>query len=159
MTLLPLMTKFAERPGYWVMGDRYTVLLTAGETGGQFSLFDFEVPAGRGSPQHIHRREDETFVVVEGELEFTVAGEARRAEPGDVVLGARGLAHNFRNVGTGTARLLVITTPGGLEKFFAAAGVPAGERGKTPPLPNDEDKARMLRVAPEHGIEMLTGGH
>jgi hypothetical protein len=140
MTPLPLTAKFAERPACRVMGDRYTVLLTTGETGGQFSLFGFEAPAGRASPPHVQ-------------------GEARRTGPGDAVFGARGVAHNFRNVGTGTARLLVITSPGGLEKFFSAAGVPAGKRGETPLLPNDEDKARMLRVAPEHGIEMRTGGH
>jgi quercetin dioxygenase-like cupin family protein len=131
MTLLPL-TRFAERPAYWVMGDRHTVLLTAEETRGQFSLFRLKVPAGRGSPPHVHRLEDETFVVVEGEVEFTAAGEARRTEPGDVVFGVRGIAPNFRNVGMGTARLLVITAPGGLEKFFAAPGVPGGSAGKRP---------------------------
>ncbi len=141
------------------MGDRYTVLLTAEETGGQFSLFDFEVPAGRGAPPHVHSREDETFLILEGEVEFTVAGEARRTGPGDVVFGAKGVGHSFRNVGIGMARLKVITTPGGFEKFFAASGVPAGDRGKTAPLPNDEDKARMQRVAPEYGIEILTSGH
>lgn len=155
----PLIVETADRPAFWVVGDRYTVLLSAEETGGAFSLFEFVVPAGRGSPPHIHHREDETFVVIEGLVEFTVAGVARRVGAGGVVFGARGVAHNFRNVGDGDARMIVTTTPGGLERFFAAAGVPAADRVSTPPAPGPEDKARMLAIAAGHGIELLIPGH
>lgn len=159
----PLITDTAERPAWWVVGDRYTVLLSAEETGGAFSLFEFVVPVGRGSPPHIHRREDETFVVIEGLVEFTVAGVSHRVGPGGVVFGARDVAHNFRNVGERDARMIVMTTPGGLERFFAAAGVPAGDRVSTPPAPGPDDKARMLAIAAAHGVDLLVpgaaGGH
>lgn len=156
---IPLVTSTEDRPAFWVVGDRYTVLLTAEETGGAFSLFEFVVPPGRGSPPHIHHAEHETFVVVEGELEFTVAGAASRVGPGGVVFGAKDVPHNFRNVGTTDARMIVVCAPGGLERFFAAAGVPAANRHDTPPAPTDADKARMLAIAPRHGVELLVPGH
>lgn len=156
---VPLVTHTVDRPAWWVVGDRYTTLLAAEETGGAFSLFEFIVPAGRGSPPHIHHAEHETFVVIAGEMEFTVAGSPTRVGPGGVVFGARGVAHNFRNVGTTEARMIVICTPGGLERFFAAAGVPARDRTSTPPLPTDADKARMLAIAPQHRVELLPPGH
>jgi quercetin dioxygenase-like cupin family protein len=151
----PLVVATESRPAFWVVGDRYTVLLSAEETGGAFSLFEFVVPAGRGSPPHIHRREDETFAVVEGLVEFTVAGVGHLVGPGGVVFGARDVAHNFRNVGDGDARMIVMTTPGGLERFFEAAGVPAADRVSTPPAPTPQDKARMLAIAAAHGVELL----
>jgi uncharacterized cupin superfamily protein len=38
------------------------------------------VPAGGGPPPHIHRNEDETFYVLEGEVEFLDEVVARYAE-------------------------------------------------------------------------------
>lgn len=155
-----LVTHISERPAWWVVGDRYTLLLGARETGGLFSLFEFIVPAGRGSPPHIHHGEHETFHVIEGEMEFNVDGKVSRVGPGGVVFGARGIAHNFRNVGDHDARMIVVCSPGGLEDFFAAAGVPAFDRSATPPAPTDADKARMLAIAPRHQVELLRpSGH
>ncbi|NBN77489.1 cupin domain-containing protein [Microvirga tunisiensis] len=155
---VPLISHLHERPAWWVVGDRYTSLLAAEETGGSFSLFEFIVPAGRGSPPHIHHAEHETFVIISGEVEFTVAGTASRVGPGGVVFGARGVAHNFRNVGESEARMIVICTPGGLERFFAAAGVPTTDRTATPPAPTQDDKARMIAHAPAFQVELLLPG-
>lgn len=58
----------------WVVGDRYTFLLTGAETGDTLALFHFLVSPGSGSPPHTHSREDETFYVLRGTIEFT-AGE------------------------------------------------------------------------------------
>jgi mannose-6-phosphate isomerase-like protein (cupin superfamily) len=159
VNLAPSITVHADRPTYWVVGDRYIFLLTSKETGGQFSLFDFTVPPGRGSPPHIHRNEDETFVVLEGEAEFTVAGQPHRVGKGQTVFGPRGVPHNFRNVGETPLRMLVMTTPGGLDEFFAAAGQPAPDQTTLPPPPNDADKARMLDVAGRYGIELIAPPH
>ena len=144
-----------ERPAFWVMGDRYTVLLSASETGGAFTLFEFVVPPGRGSPPHIHHREDETFLVVAGEVEFVLGGVAAVVGMGAIVFGARGVPHSFRNVGATDARMIVTVTPGGLEAFFAAVGVPAADRDAIPPAPSPAGKERIREIAPAFGIELL----
>jgi hypothetical protein len=41
-----------------------------------------------------------------------------RASTGGMAFGPRGVPHAFQNVGDTPGRLLVITTPSGLERFF-----------------------------------------
>jgi mannose-6-phosphate isomerase-like protein (cupin superfamily) len=56
-----------------VVGDTYTILLNGEDTNGRFCLMDMYVPPGGGPPPHRHDFE-ETFVLLEGELELTFRG-------------------------------------------------------------------------------------
>ena len=72
----------------------------------------------------IGERERRVFFVLEGEVEFFLAGaEPRLARPGDFVFGRRGAPHRFE-VRTPEARMPVLGTPGGGERFFEAMGEP-----------------------------------
>ena len=152
-TLSPLHVRPERCPAWWVLGSRYTLLLTSEDSGGACSLFEVVVAPGRGPALHVHRREDETFHVLAGEIEFNAGGQPIHAEPGSVVFAPRGIAHGFHNVGTDEARLLCLAMPGGLEQFFTEAGVPAGDRTSLPPTPTPEDIQRLLQAALNHGIE------
>jgi mannose-6-phosphate isomerase-like protein (cupin superfamily) len=105
-----------------VVGDRYTFLLTAEQTDGAYAVFEFFVPPGSGSPPHIHHREDEAFYVIDGEFEFTIAGQPLRVGAGQSVFGQRSVPHNFKNVGSTPGRMIVTVTPAGLERFFTEVG-------------------------------------
>src|SRR6202165_2207343 len=59
-----------------VVGDTYTILLSGKDTAGQFCLIDMHVPPGGGPPPHRHDFE-ETFTLLEGELEVTFRGSQR----------------------------------------------------------------------------------
>jgi hypothetical protein len=50
------------------------------------------------------------------------------ASTGGMAFGPRGTPHAFQNVGDGRGRLLIVTTPSGLDRFFEeyAARLPAG---------------------------------
>ncbi len=74
-------------------------------------------------------------------------------ELGSVVFGPRGVSHSFCNVGTDDACLLCMITPGGLERFFTDAGVPAWDRASPPPAPTQEDRERVHWVGLKYGIE------
>ncbi len=157
-TLAPLHLRSERCPVWWVLGSRYTLLLTAEDSGGAFSLIELVVPAGRGLPLHTHRREDETFRVLEGEVEFSAGGQTTHARLSSVVFGPRGIPHSFHNVGTGDACLLCMVTPGGLERFLTEAGVPAWDRTTPPPAPTPEDIERLRRAALKHDIEVHDPG-
>lgn len=73
---------------------------------------------------HVHDREDETYVVLDGELTFQRGAERFEAGAGDVVFLPRGLEHGFA-LRTPTAHLLVVCTPGGLGAPFHALSEPA----------------------------------
>ena len=142
-------------PVYSVVGDRYTFLLTGAQTGGAYAVFDFYVPAGGGTPPHVHSREDEAFLVVDGEFEFVVKGEPTRLGPGGFLLARRDVPHQFRNVGGTPGRMVVTVTPAGFEDFFAEVGTPLTSRDDAPVPPSADDIARLIRVAPKYGVELL----
>lgn len=111
----------ADAPATW-LGNTFRTVLPASATGGAMTVIDNAVPAGFGPPRHVHAREDEAFVVLEGEIELWVAGASRVVRAGQAGFAPRGTEHAFRAL-TET-RMLVILTPSGFEGFFAdmAAG-------------------------------------
>jgi quercetin dioxygenase-like cupin family protein len=139
-----------EGKSYWVVGDRYTFLATGEDTGGAYALMHALVPPHSGPPPHVHRREDETFYVLEGELTFQVDGRTIVASAGAFVTLPRGSLHAFRNTGATPAKMLILVNPSGLEKFFAEVGQEA--TGGSAPAPPDIEK--LLAVAPKYGLEV-----
>src|SRR5579871_2722213 len=69
----------------WLVGGTYTLKIAGAQTGGAFTLLEAVVPPGGGPPPHNHYTEDETFIVLEGELAFK-ADERTVAAPAGAVL-------------------------------------------------------------------------
>lgn len=146
--------KPGEGKAVWVVGDRYTIKTSGAETGGAFALVEALVLPGGGPPPHVHRREDEAFYVLEGELAFHVDGRDIAAGAGAWVTLARGSLHHFKNVSDRPARMLIVVTPAGLERFFLEVGREAGDGDgeSMPSTPADIEK--LLAIAPQYGIEI-----
>jgi quercetin dioxygenase-like cupin family protein len=72
-----------------------------------------------GPPLHVHEREDETFIVLEGRFEFQIRDERFEVGRGDTVFGPRGVPHTFRAL-EGGGRMCVAFSPGGFEDYFPA---------------------------------------
>ena len=68
-------------------------------TGGAYSISEDVTPAGQGAPPHIHRRELETFIVLEGEYEFQCGDRKFKAAKGAIVVLPREAPHAFKNTG------------------------------------------------------------
>src|ERR1700676_98266 len=112
-------TKFippGDGPVLDVLGiDLVTCKVVGADTGGQYAVFETVTRPGAGTPPHVHRREEETFYVLEGEFEFNVAGETIRAGKGAMLVGRKGVPHWFRNVGSTPAKVLIVVHPAGIE--------------------------------------------
>ena len=80
-----------------------------------------EVPAYDGPAAHTHLREDEVWYVIDGAFRFKAGDEMLRATTGGMAFGPCGMLHAFQNVGDTVGRLLIITSPSGLERFFEQA--------------------------------------
>jgi len=98
--------------------DTVTVKADTRQTNGSMTVLEFAFGPEQGPPQHTHLREDELWYVIEGEFRFQAGDAMLHATAGGMAFGPRGLPHAFQNVGTGPGRLLVVTTPSGLERFF-----------------------------------------
>jgi quercetin dioxygenase-like cupin family protein len=76
-------------------------------------LFEFEmVPRTDGASPHFHKQHVDSFYVLEGELEFTVAGETVHARAGELVHATPGVVHSFKNSSDEHVRFLNVHTPG-----------------------------------------------
>jgi quercetin dioxygenase-like cupin family protein len=141
-----------------IAGDTYTIVLTGKDTAGRFCLIDMYIPPGGGPPPHRHDFE-ETFTLLEGELETTFRGNQKVVRPGETVNIPANAPHRFQNVSGSPARLLCICSPAGLEEFFLEAGVPVATRTTpAPPLEpaaQAELKARLMSLASKYRTEFL----
>jgi len=56
-------------------GNILTVMLDRKQTGNQLSVMFEVTPPGGGPPLHVHRREDEVCLVIDGRISYCVSGE------------------------------------------------------------------------------------
>jgi len=104
-------------------------------------------------PLHVHRREEEAFYVLEGELSLHLPGRSLTLGAGEALLPPKDVPHTYR-VESETARWLAIVTPAGFDDFVREVGEPAPEE-TLPPKGREHDPARLAGIAARHGIELL----
>ena len=98
---------------------RNTIKVPHDATGGVFAAFEETTQPGFGPPVHIHAHQWEYFRVLEGECEFLVGEDRRRAGAGAVAIIPPGTRHGFRNIAPTDSTLEFIVTPAGhLEEYF-----------------------------------------
>ena len=139
----------------WYSGWLLTFLATAEETRGQCALIEATTRKGNVPPRHIHHREEETFYVLEGEMNVTVGDRTFKATPGTLVYLPRDVAHSFA-IESEQLRTLILLTPAGLEGFFKEFSVPAA--AMTLPPANEPaygEVQQMLEAAPRYGLEFV----
>jgi quercetin dioxygenase-like cupin family protein len=129
-----------------VVGDTYTILVTGEDTGGRFCLIDMFVPPGGGPPPHRHDFE-ETFSLIEGELELTFRGNKSTVRAGETVNIPANAPHQFRNSSGQPARMFCVCAPAGQEDFFLEIGVPVASRTTPPPKLDEAGQAEFRKKA------------
>lgn len=136
-------------------GDVNRILATGTDTGGAFTQWEVVVPPGGGPRPHVHSREVESVLVLEGKIELDVGGVLTEAVVGDYVVLPVGVPHAFTNTSREQAVLLFTVAPAGLEQFFFEVGteVPAHSIGQ--PVRAADEGHRMLQAAPKYGIRFV----
>lgn len=115
-------------------------------TNGTVTVIENVIGVGQGPPRHLHVREDEVFYVLEGHIRIEAGDTTLDAPAGSLAFIPRNVPHVFQCVGDVPARLLVVFTPAGMERFFeGAAALPEG-----PP-----DPAAIREVAHGAWMEVL----
>ncbi len=143
----------------WFLGTLARMKLDGAQTGGRFGLWEGVLPRGAAPPLHSHPQ-DETLYLLEGELtawladsaapgEWTAGGQ--RCGVGAAIFAPGGTPHTFR-VESDTARVLVLSTPAGIEDMVRDLAEPARWPWLQPPPDGP-------RVAPERvaAVERETG--
>jgi quercetin dioxygenase-like cupin family protein len=106
------------RTGGLVPGVGVVFKIDGADAGGVLSIVEHPFAVGALVPPHVHTREDEYSIVLEGEIGF-------RSDDREVVLGAggyiikpRGEVHAMWNAGAVPARMIEVISPAGFEDFF-----------------------------------------
>ena len=128
-------------------GHKITHKLRGEDTGGLFSLLEVDL-YGDGPPQHIHKNEDESFYVLEGEINILMGERVIQAKAGSFVFIPKGMVHAMCLVGQNPAKFLATYSPAGMEKFFdEAAGLD--------PTDTDAYVAKAKALAEKYNMEIV----
>ncbi len=116
------------------------------------------IPPGGGPPPHRHNFE-ESFTILEGEIETTFRGTKSIVRAGETVNIPANAPHEFHNKSEKPARLLCICSPAGQEEFFMELGAHVASRTAPPPKLDEAAqaalKAKSEALAPKYWTEML----
>lgn len=92
--------------------------LVTGDDTKHTSMFDWTLPSGFSTGLHVHRVQEETFFVLEGECEWQIGDRKIVATPGTYVFIPPGVSHNIGNSSGKTARMIMTVSPPGHEHYF-----------------------------------------
>jgi mannose-6-phosphate isomerase-like protein (cupin superfamily) len=97
-------------------GELCAIRVDAAETNGIYSLVEIVSNPGDGTPMHVHQREDEYIIVLEGTARIACGDQIFDAEAGRVVTLPRKVPHAWGNRANARLRIAVIAFPGGCEE-------------------------------------------
>jgi mannose-6-phosphate isomerase-like protein (cupin superfamily) len=137
-------------------GGTLTIKEDGTRTRGELTVVEIQLPAGAAPPpQHLHHQHEETWYVLDGELEFTVDDEIVSVGPGGWVLVPIGVPHTFANPGTRPARFLSTMTPGFYLNYFEELAARIGQMHANGEPPTRETLGRLgAELMPTYHTEL-----
>jgi len=120
----------------WGPNGTVRIIAGASTTDRSFSIVESTEPPGGGAPLHVHHREAEAFYILEGAIQLTCGDETVTAHPGDFVYTPKDVPHKFVVTGDTPARMLMLFSSPGFERFFAEGGSPLDQPPAGPPNPD-----------------------
>jgi quercetin dioxygenase-like cupin family protein len=150
----PLLSARGAGEALWFLGTLAVVRVPGEAVEGRFALMEFLLPRGASPPLHTHPQ-DESYVLLEGRMTVQAGEQVAELEPGAVMVVPRGVAHSFA-VWSDTARVLVMSTPAGIERFVRDGSVPATTTVLPPPDAPRPSPAELDAVFAAH--ECVTVG-
>ena len=112
----------------WVLGHK----ITAHDTTGDYDLMIAETPPKvQGPPPHLHNSFKESFLIIEGEMDFFVNGSISKVKAGESVDIPPNTLHTFANNSDKPCKWINIHSPKGFRTFFEEMGIPENEENAT----------------------------
>jgi mannose-6-phosphate isomerase-like protein (cupin superfamily) len=99
-------------------GERFTIRTSAKETKGIYTMLEIVAEPRNGVPRHVHKNEDEHFLVLEGTLHIAIGDATLDVPAGTAVTVSKGDPHAWCNLTDTPVRMLIIFSPGHVEGLF-----------------------------------------
>ena len=132
---------------FWFLGTLAIIRVPGEAVDGRFALIEFLFPLNASPPLHTHPQ-DESYVVLDGRLTVQAGTDRFELAAGGVAVIPMGVPHSFR-VDSDTARVLLLSTPAGIERFVRDGSVPATSPTLPPPdtpRPTPERLEQLFRT-------------
>jgi quercetin dioxygenase-like cupin family protein len=133
-----------------VAGDPFLCKALGADTDNDWSLFEATVMPGSFVPDHRHDGFEESFYILEGELEMQMNGESMTVSKGHFIKVPKGAIHGYRNTSGHEAKYLTWTHPAGIEYFYGDIDANV----KVMP----DDCVRIPAIMEKHQIELMPVG-
>ena len=107
--------------GEWLQitpGERFKIRTSVEETEGAFATLELVADPRNGTPMHVHKNEDEHFIVLEGTLHIANGDQTSDAPAGTAVTVRKGVPHAWCNLSEVPLRMLLVFSPGHIERLF-----------------------------------------
>jgi quercetin dioxygenase-like cupin family protein len=130
-------------PALNIVGEHVTVLASGEATEG-YEIFLQRGPEGSGPPPHSHPW-DESFFVVQGQIDFGIGAESKTALPGTLVHLPAGTVHWFR-FGKDGGEMISMTSRLGASKLFTDMAREVA--------PVNPDLGKLAEVGARHGLKV-----
>ena len=143
----PTWSGSGEGEQLWFLGTLATIKIPGEASDERFALIELLFPRHASPPLHTHPQ-DESYIVQEGLLTVQAGEQRFELEPSAAAMIPMGVAHTFR-VDSDTARVLVLSTPAGLERLIRDGSVPALTATLPPsetPRPSPEQLEAIFRL-------------
>lgn len=119
------------------------------ETDGALSMLEVTIPPRTLVKPHMHTREDEFTLILDGAVGARLGQETIEEIPaGSWLAKPRSVPHAMWNVGAEPARILEVVIPGGIERYFEEIAPVLTQHGP------DWTK-RYEALAEEYGLEII----
>lgn len=142
-----------EGQSVWALGMKVTIKCRGEDTDGSYSCMEYQLAPGDGSQTHTHTQEDETWYMLEGDMEWSLQNRLFSATKGSFLRLPSGIPHSFRNTSSQPARMLVSCVPAGLEKYFLEIGAPVDPSpGAKRPAVSEEDAKIATQAGRKYGL-------
>lgn len=116
------------------------------DTAGGMAIFEqISLSPRRGTPLHVHHRQNEVFYVLEGEYYFQVGDDKYRLKAGDSIYLPQKVPHAWTQVAEKGKMVVVFQPAGKMEEFFVALAA----------LKQEPTPAEMAQIFAAHEMQIV----
>jgi mannose-6-phosphate isomerase-like protein (cupin superfamily) len=118
---------------------------------------EMEIAPGFVAPvQHLHHAHEESWYILDGEVEFVTGTRVNRLGPGGWALVPIGVPHTFSNPGDTPARFLAVMTPNLYLDYFVEMGRRLADlRAEGRPMTKDVREKVSRELMPKYQTEIV----
>lgn len=144
------------RSRQYFLNTSISILVSHQDSEDGIAVIDHHAPFGDSPPLHLHRNEDETFVILSGTLRFEVGGKCRVLTAGEAIAVPKGIPHSFRVESAEGARFLTATRGPDFEGLVRMAARPADSDALPAPIAVTPEMAQALAdLCAANGIDVV----